>query len=80
MNTRKHTELWEDRPGGRSFLLNTIRGHERWETIKVPKEVQNQGSDSVQQFVAEQLKQGWEQNGPNGTYRYRIVPVLHRPA
>lgn len=76
---RKHTELWEDRPDGRSFLMNTIQGHESWSSISVPKRVREMGSDAIQQHVAESLKAGWETNGPyRGIYRYRIVPVLYR--
>lgn len=68
------TELWEVRPDGRRFLLNTITGTSRFNSFTVPKSISaNQHLAESQLWIARQLKQGWDMNGPyRGIYKYEI--------
>ena len=70
-----HTEVWEVRPDGRRFLLNTITGTSRFNSFTVPKRIsERQHEADAQLWIARQLKEGWDMNGPyRGIYKYEIV-------
>lgn len=71
----RHTEVWEVRPDGRRFLLNTIHGTSKFHGFTVPKSISaNQHLAESQLWIARQLKEGWNMNGPyRGIYRYEII-------
>lgn len=70
----KHTELWEVRPDGRRFLMNTISNGSRFFEFKVPA---NLHTEEAQLEVATVLKNGWITNGPyGGIYNYEIIHVF----
>jgi hypothetical protein len=75
MKRIQHTEVWEVRPDGRRFLLNTIDGSSRFTGFPVPKSIsENQHRADSQLWIATQLKEGWNMNGPyRGIYRYEII-------
>ena len=69
----KHTELWEVRPSGERFLVNTIKIGSKFHNFKVPDNMETAES---QMQVARSLKLGWDMNGPyRGIYKYEIVQV-----
>jgi hypothetical protein len=72
-----HTELWEVRPDGTRFIKNTINAGSRFSGFNVPKRIADeQHRESGQLWIAKELKQGWDQNGPyRGIYRYEIFHV-----
>jgi len=70
-----HTEVWEVRPDGQRFLLNAIHGASKFHGFTVPKSVsENQHLAESQLWIARQLKEGWDMNGPyRGIYKYEII-------
>jgi hypothetical protein len=69
----KHTELWEVRTNGRRYLLNTITAGSKYHSVRTPKDMHSAES---QLEVANELKNGWQFNGPNRhDRRYEIVQV-----
>jgi hypothetical protein len=68
------TEVWECRPDGRYFLLNTITETSRFNSITVPKSISaTQHLAESQLWIARQLKNSWDMNGPyRGIYKYEI--------
>lgn len=73
----QHTELWEVRPDGTRFIKNTINAGSRFSGFHVPKNIADeQHRESGQLWIAQELKQGWDQNGPHrGIYKYEIFHV-----
>lgn len=68
------TEVWEVRPDGKRFLLNTIKATSRFSGFTVPKRIsESQHTAESQLWIARELKQGWDMNGPyRGIYKYEI--------
>ena len=74
----RYTELWEVRPDGTRLIKNTINAGSRFSSFNVPKVIQDkQHLEEGQLWIARELKQGWDQNGPcRGIYRYEIFHVF----
>jgi len=76
----QHTELWEVRPYGTRFIKNTINAGSRFSGFHVPKSIIDaQHTEVGQLWIARELKQGWDQNGPyRGIFQYEIFHVYQQ--